>query len=146
MERARPRPPRRAREPRRRRPRPAHRPRLRRAERRARPLPQPAAAGVDARAARPRPPRTRARPRARRPRRFARAHGPGAAGPSRRPGRAALGSGRVAHREIHSWLMDMDGVLVHEESAIPGADRFLAALRERGRPFLVLTNNSIYTR
>src|SRR5256714_3886541 len=44
-----------------------------------------------------------------------------------------------------SWLMDMDGVLVHEEQAIPGADRFLAALRERGTPFLVLTNNSIYT-
>jgi NagD protein len=48
-------------------------------------------------------------------------------------------------REIHSWLMDMDGVLVHEERAIPGADRFLAALRERGAPFLVLTNNSMYT-
>src|SRR6201999_2214756 len=49
-------------------------------------------------------------------------------------------------REIHSWLMDMDGVLVHEENAIPGADRFLATLRERERPFLLLTNNSIYTR
>jgi NagD protein len=42
--------------------------------------------------------------------------------------------------------MDMDGVLVREEEAIPGADRFLARLRERGTPFLVLTNNSIYTR
>src|SRR3954464_2628750 len=42
--------------------------------------------------------------------------------------------------------MDMDGVLGREEPAIPGADRFLAALREHGRPFLVLTNNSIYTR
>jgi NagD protein len=42
--------------------------------------------------------------------------------------------------------MDMDGVLVHEEHAIPGADAFLARLRERGLPFLVLTNNSIYTR
>ena len=41
--------------------------------------------------------------------------------------------------------MDMDGVLVHEETAIPGADRWLAGLRERGLPFLVLTNNSIYT-
>jgi NagD protein len=51
----------------------------------------------------------------------------------------------VAHREIHSWLMDMDGVLVHEETAIPGADRFLTRLRERELPFLVLTNNSIYT-
>jgi NagD protein len=35
---------------------------------------------------------------------------------------------------------------VHEEAAIPGAAEFLAALRERGIPFLVLTNNSIYTR
>jgi NagD protein len=49
-------------------------------------------------------------------------------------------------REIRSWLMDMDGVLVHEEQAIPGAADFLAQLRERGIPFLVLTNNSIYTR
>jgi NagD protein len=48
--------------------------------------------------------------------------------------------------EIRTWLMDMDGVLVHEEHAIPGADRFLARLRERGIPFMVLTNNSIYTR
>jgi NagD protein len=52
----------------------------------------------------------------------------------------------MTRREIKSWLMDMDGVLVHEEQAIPGADRFIAALRERDVPFLVLTNNSIYTR
>jgi NagD protein len=52
----------------------------------------------------------------------------------------------VGQREIHSWLMDMDGVLVHEEHAIPGAQEFLTALREAGTPFLVLTNNSIYTR
>jgi NagD protein len=52
----------------------------------------------------------------------------------------------VPEREIQSWLMDMDGVLVHEEQAIPGADRFLAALRERGMPHMLLTNNSIYTR
>jgi NagD protein len=42
--------------------------------------------------------------------------------------------------------MDMDGVLVHEESAIPGAAAFLDALRAAEMPFLVLTNNSIYTR
>jgi NagD protein len=52
----------------------------------------------------------------------------------------------VNKREIRSWLMDMDGVLVHEDTAIPGADRFLARLRELELPFLVLTNNSIYTR
>jgi NagD protein len=49
-------------------------------------------------------------------------------------------------REIHSWLLDMDGVLVREEHAIPGADAFLARLRELEIPFLVLTNSSIYTR
>jgi NagD protein len=42
--------------------------------------------------------------------------------------------------------MDMDGVLVHEQAPVPGADRFLARLRELELPFLVLTNNSIYTR
>jgi NagD protein len=51
----------------------------------------------------------------------------------------------MTRAETRSWLMDMDGVLVHEEQAIPGADRFVATLRERGAPFLVLTNNSIYT-
>ncbi len=49
-------------------------------------------------------------------------------------------------REIRAWLMDMDGVLVHEEHAVPGAAEFLDRLRERELPFLVLTNNSTYTR
>ncbi len=51
----------------------------------------------------------------------------------------------MKRHDIGAWLMDMDGVLVHEEHAVEGADRFLARLRELGRPFLVLTNNSIYT-
>jgi ribonucleotide monophosphatase NagD (HAD superfamily) len=42
-------------------------------------------------------------------------------------------------RELKSYLMDMVGVLVREEHAIPGADAFIARLRERGFPFLVLT-------
>jgi NagD protein len=41
--------------------------------------------------------------------------------------------------------MDMDGVLVHEEQAIRGADQFIKSLTSAGLPFLVLTNNSIYT-
>ncbi len=52
----------------------------------------------------------------------------------------------MTQREIRSWLMDMDGVLVREEQPIAGAAEFLARLRERGTPFLVLTNNSTYTR
>jgi NagD protein len=52
----------------------------------------------------------------------------------------------MSRRDIRSWLMDMDGVLVREEHPIPGAGEFLARLQELGTPFLVLTNNSIYTR
>jgi len=39
----------------------------------------------------------------------------------------------------------MDGVLVHEEKALPGAQEFLERLVEKQRRFLVLTNNSIFT-
>ena len=42
-------------------------------------------------------------------------------------------------------MTDMDGVLVHEGNIIPGADLFVKRLRETETPFLVLTNNSIYT-
>ncbi|MEU6215129.1 HAD-IIA family hydrolase [Streptomyces sp. JL4002] len=48
-------------------------------------------------------------------------------------------------KPIESWLTDMDGVLIHEGTPIPGADAFIKRLRESGKPFLVLTNNSIYT-
>jgi 5'-nucleotidase len=44
-----------------------------------------------------------------------------------------------------TYLMDMDGVLVHEEHLIAGADKLLDELRTREIQFLVLTNNSIYT-
>src|SRR3954447_651211 len=52
----------------------------------------------------------------------------------------------MTRREIHSWLMDMDGVLVREDHAIPGAQDFIQRLKDTATPFLVLTNNSIYTR
>jgi len=48
-------------------------------------------------------------------------------------------------KPIDTWLTDMDGVLVHEERAIPGAAEFLDALRSADLRFLVLTNNSIFT-
>lgn len=44
-----------------------------------------------------------------------------------------------------NYLMDMDGVLVSEESLVPGADAFISEMRENGISFMVLTNNSIYT-
>lgn len=46
---------------------------------------------------------------------------------------------------IENWLTDMDGVLVHENQALPGAAEFIGRLTESGRPYLVLTNNSIFT-
>ncbi|GAA2017358.1 HAD-IIA family hydrolase [Pseudokineococcus marinus] len=47
--------------------------------------------------------------------------------------------------EIECWLTDMDGVLVHEGHALPGAADFLQRLVDRERRFLVLTNNSMFT-
>ena len=47
--------------------------------------------------------------------------------------------------ELECWLTDMDGVLVHENKAIPGAAELLESWREREMPYLVLTNNSIFT-
>ena len=47
--------------------------------------------------------------------------------------------------EIECWLTDMDGVLVHENSPLPGAAALLQQWADAGTPFLVLTNNSIFT-
>jgi NagD protein len=53
---------------------------------------------------------------------------------------------RMSERKrTECWLMDMDGVLVHEGLPIPGAAEFIARLLATGRRHLVLTNNSIYT-
>ncbi len=52
----------------------------------------------------------------------------------------------MVEREIKYWLLDMDGVLVHEEVPIPGAPEFIGRLKELGIPFMVLTNSSIYSR
>src|SRR5437764_3270870 len=42
--------------------------------------------------------------------------------------------------------MDLDGVLMRgEQHVVPGADAFLAALREHEIPFMVFTNKSIHT-
>ncbi len=51
----------------------------------------------------------------------------------------------TARAPADCWLIDMDGVLMHEGHALPGAEDFLARLIQRGRRFLVLTNNSIFT-
>jgi NagD protein len=47
--------------------------------------------------------------------------------------------------KITAWLTDMDGVLVHEGHVLPGAAELITKWQNHNTPFLVLTNNSIYT-
>jgi len=44
-----------------------------------------------------------------------------------------------------NYLIDMDGVLVRGNSLIPGAVEFIEQLRQRGRNYLILTNNPLLT-
>jgi len=44
--------------------------------------------------------------------------------------------------DIKAFITDMDGTLYVSDHVIPGAVEFIALLRERGYPFLFLTNNS----
>ncbi|MFN8441745.1 MAG: HAD-IIA family hydrolase [Caldilineaceae bacterium] len=44
-----------------------------------------------------------------------------------------------------NYLMDMDGVLVRGRTPIPGATDFIDKLTQQKIPFLVITNNPLYT-
>jgi 4-nitrophenyl phosphatase len=44
--------------------------------------------------------------------------------------------------QVRGLLIDLDGVVYTGHQAIPGAAGFLAAARQRGFPFLLVTNNS----
>src|SRR5260370_20833576 len=46
---------------------------------------------------------------------------------------------------IKNCLIDMDGVIVRGATLLPGAAEFVEHLRTQGIPFLILTNNSLYT-
>ncbi len=46
---------------------------------------------------------------------------------------------------IKNYLMDMDGVILRGTTLIPGAAKFIQHLRAQDIPFLILTNNSLYT-
>lgn len=48
-------------------------------------------------------------------------------------------------RDIHHWLIDMDGVLYHGNRPLPGAAEWIAALQEERVPFMLVTNNSTLT-
>ncbi len=44
-----------------------------------------------------------------------------------------------------AYIFDMDGVLMKGAAPIPGAPEFIQEVKKAGIPFLVLTNNSMYT-
>jgi NagD protein len=46
---------------------------------------------------------------------------------------------------IKHYLMDMDGVILRGSALIPGAAEFVRNLQAQQIPFLILTNNSLYT-
>ena len=46
---------------------------------------------------------------------------------------------------IKCWLTDMDGVLMHENEALPGALELIVKWQKANIPYLILTNNSIHT-
>ena len=52
---------------------------------------------------------------------------------------------RARRAGVRTWLTDMDGVLVSEGRAVPGAGELLRRGRRGGLRYLVLTNNSMYT-
>ena len=41
---------------------------------------------------------------------------------------------------IKSIICDIDGVLMHDNTPVPGADKFLARIQERDIPLVILTN------
>src|SRR5436190_2359342 len=61
------------------------------------------------------------------------------------PGVIVRGENQAMRGPAEFWLVDMDGVLVREEQAVPGSAEFIERLTERQRRYLVLTNNSIFT-
>src|SRR5262249_20959211 len=56
---------------------------------------------------------------------------------ARRDGRAVLGHGR---RAMKALLCDIDGVILHDETALPGAPELVERLVGGTMPFLFLTN------
>jgi NagD protein len=46
---------------------------------------------------------------------------------------------------IKNYLTDMDGVILSGSKLIPGAVEFIAKLRDKNIPFMIFTNNSLYT-
>ena len=48
-------------------------------------------------------------------------------------------------RNKKAFICDMDGVLYHGDRLLPGVPKFVDWLKEKGKQFLFLTNNSGYT-
>lgn len=57
-------------------------------------------------------------------------------------------SSGAVHRsgqDIECWLTDLNGVLVHEDQAVPGAAELIRRWVDTSKRFLVVTNSSTYT-
>jgi NagD protein len=48
-------------------------------------------------------------------------------------------------KEIKNYLLDMDGVIMRGNALIPGAAEFIRRLQDHSIPYLIFTNNSLYT-
>src|SRR5437762_6974178 len=59
--------------------------------------------------------------------------------------RSSQANGETYVDNIKHYLMDMDGVILRGTTLIPGAAEFVQRLRAQGIPFLILTNNSLFT-
>jgi NagD protein len=56
-----------------------------------------------------------------------------------------IGTGGKQLDNIKNYLIDMDGVILRGTTLIPGAADFVQRLRTQNIPFLIFTNNSMYT-
>ena len=49
-------------------------------------------------------------------------------------------------REKKAFLIDMDGVIYHGKFLLPGVPEFISWLREEGKLYRFVTNNSYFTK
>ena len=54
-------------------------------------------------------------------------------------------NGGIPLEGFKNYFIDIDGVLLRGATQIPGVAEFVQRLREQGIPFLIFTNNSLYT-
>ncbi len=51
----------------------------------------------------------------------------------------------IEPKDLHGWVIDMDGVLWRGETPLPGLQEFFGLLRDRKLGFILATNNARQT-